>query len=78
MIKLTSVPPDRRMANINSGVNSIHGASDSALLNAWGVQIGSRMVEVQARVLPTPTLSFAKGKTLRVQNGSWHIDAGMY
>lgn len=76
MIKVTAAHPDKRLANIMTGMTTLHGDNDKNLLSAWGVEAGTKLVEVTARVLQPPVLSFANGKTLRVSGGSWRIDEG--
>jgi hypothetical protein len=52
-----------------AGMTTLHGDNDKGLLSAWGVEAGIKLVEVNARVLAPPILSFANGKTLRVSGG---------
>lgn len=76
MIKVTAAFPPIREKRINDGISSLHGSNDAQLLNAWGVTIAPKMVEVNARMLNAPTILFANNQPLRVNNGSWRIDEG--
>lgn len=77
MIKQTAAYPPLRQKKIDEGVYALHGSNDQALLNSWGVTIEPQMVTVPARLLPTPTILFAEGKSTRPFNGGWKVDSGL-
>lgn len=74
-IKITATPPAVRKKKTEEGVTELHGDNDRVLLSSWGVEITPKMVEVNARCLAPPKISFQK-TSLTPQAGSWRIDSG--
>ncbi|KAJ3205805.1 argonaute 1 [Clydaea vesicula] len=72
MIKVTAVFPQKRKERIQDGLNQLHGNNDERLLARWNVDINQNLKQVEARILDTPSLMFAKNKPQKVfNNGSW-------
>jgi len=76
MIKQTAAFPGVRSKKIYDGIVNLHGDNDKQLLNSWGVTLAREMVEVNARVLAPPIVSFSAGKSVKPFSGSWKIDSG--
>ncbi len=80
MIKITAVEPAIRRSAIEKGVKELHGANDEAFLKEWGVSVDNKMVEIQARVLPNPKMTFypksSQGEVMEVRDGQWTIGRG--
>ncbi|KAJ3204395.1 Eukaryotic translation initiation factor 2C [Clydaea vesicula] len=72
MIKVTAVFPQKRKERIQDGLNQLHGNNDEILLARWNVDINQSLKQVEARILDTPSLMFAKNKPQKVfNNGFW-------
>ncbi|KAJ3112400.1 argonaute 1 [Phlyctochytrium bullatum] len=57
VIKITAVPPPERKNRIMEGRNALYTGDTEKFLKEWGVTIDPNMKEVDARVLPPPTLT---------------------
>jgi hypothetical protein len=42
-------------------------------LKSWGLEVNPNMMRVDARVLPTPKVTYNQGKTLNCQFGGWNL-----
>lgn len=49
------------------------GLTVDNILQMYNLRVSKEPVEVQARVLPEPTLMFADGRPAGVKNGSWNL-----
>lgn len=46
-------------------------------LSSWGITLSPKMVEVDARLLPTPTMICADDRTVVPRDGAWRLDSGL-
>ena len=72
VIKITAVAPTARSDRVSQGREQLHGnVSKDSLMQDWGVNIDTKMKEVQARILPPPTISGFDYAEIRPQNGAF-------
>lgn len=85
MIKVAAKPPPERMAQSQSPPlnNAKFVLADCSVMTwrsklkyealpkvkAWGVEVQTKMMQVEARVLPTPAITYGGNKTLRAAFG---------
>jgi len=82
MIKVAAKPPHERMGMSRFFQLSIDGCSYSVSkwrtqlryeslpkVRDWGVEVQSKMMQVQARVLNPPSITYGANKSLRAQFG---------
>jgi eukaryotic translation initiation factor 2C len=75
MLKLASQLPDRRAVTISNASEFLMHKKNE-YLEAFGVQIGSDLVTVDARVLKPPTLDYSpqsEQPRLEPRDGSWNM-----
>lgn len=53
------------------GIQTLHGRNNE-ILNSWGVTLNNEMVELEARILPPPTLIFGDGFSSTSPAVSWN------
>lgn len=46
----------------------------SAIVQSFGIQIGSSFIKVPIRVLPSPLMEYLNGQTVRTSRGAWRMD----
>ncbi|KAG5462199.1 MAG: PAZ domain-containing protein, partial [Olpidium bornovanus] len=71
MIKFTCQPPDRRANKIMNNLGMLNPNQ-----NAFGIQVRQELMQVSARVLPTPTVCYkadARDPTWRPRDGVWNL-----
>ncbi|KAJ3287772.1 Eukaryotic translation initiation factor 2C, partial [Blyttiomyces sp. JEL0837] len=70
VIKIAAVQPPSRFDRIKAGMNALHQKPEAQkLLADWEVKLSPKPKELDARILPTPTLQ-GSGE-IRPQNGSY-------
>ncbi|KAJ3084300.1 hypothetical protein HK102_000701 [Quaeritorhiza haematococci] len=75
MIRFTCQPPQVRSQNINNGLNLLL-PPDNEYLSDFNIKIGDEMALVNARVLPTPTLSYhpsSRESRISPREGAWNL-----
>lgn len=75
MIKFTCQPPDRRAQKIMNNLNMLN-FRENPDFRAFNMQLDERMMDVAARVLPTPTVCYnasARDSTCQPRDGVWNM-----
>lgn len=75
MIRFTCQPPHVRSNKVSNGFNLLL-TQDNEYLQDFNVTIGREMATVNARVLPTPTLSYhpsSRESSIAPREGSWNL-----
>lgn len=72
MIKITCVKPQEREAKIAKWVQDLN-LDKNKYLKAFDVKVDKQLVQVSARILPTPILQFP-GKTTTPNDGKWNMN----
>lgn len=75
MIKITCVKPQDRMNRITKGINEL-SLTGNRILDGFGIKISEQPVQLNARVLDTPTLTYgdrSRDRTVTPQNGAWNL-----
>jgi eukaryotic translation initiation factor 2C len=72
MIKHAAQRPMDRSASIKQWFRKLDYAS-KPLLQQWGLEVRNQMMEVDARVLPAPKVTYRNNKTLNCQFGGWNL-----
>ncbi|KAI8917692.1 Piwi domain-containing protein [Powellomyces hirtus] len=75
MIRFTCQPPHVRSNKVSNGFNLLL-TQDNKYLQDFNVSIGREMATVNARILPTPTLSYhpnSRESTIAPREGSWNL-----
>ncbi|KAJ3183568.1 hypothetical protein HDU85_001997 [Gaertneriomyces sp. JEL0708] len=75
MIRFTCQPPHIRSNKVSSGFNLLL-TQDNEYLEDFNVKIGREMATVNARVLPTPVLSYhpsSREANIAPREGSWNL-----
>ncbi|KAJ3011116.1 hypothetical protein HKX48_007014 [Thoreauomyces humboldtii] len=75
MIRFTCQPPHVRSNKVSNGFNLLL-TQDNEYLQDFNVSIGREMATVNARILPTPTLSYhplSREVTIAPREGSWNL-----
>ncbi|KAJ3322581.1 Eukaryotic translation initiation factor 2C [Boothiomyces sp. JEL0866] len=75
MIKFTCQPPHIRSNKIAAGITLLQ-QKDDAYLKDFGIEVGREMLNVPARVLPPPTISYhpaSKEPSITPSEGSWNL-----
>ncbi|KAJ3106785.1 eukaryotic translation initiation factor 2C, 2 [Phlyctochytrium bullatum] len=76
VIKLAALEPSRRRDNIEAGRRALHNTSNTdvnELYKAWGIRVGDRMLELDARVLPNPKICLNDGYTFQPRQGVFEL-----
>ncbi|KAI8852945.1 Piwi domain-containing protein [Chytridium lagenaria] len=82
IIKIAALRPKDRMAHIEAGRRTLHTSEDAQkLYSHWGISIGSKMREVDARILSMPRLLVEDGRgrgnaTIIPDNGAFNLSRG--
>ncbi|OAQ24024.1 Piwi-domain-containing protein [Linnemannia elongata AG-77] len=75
MIKFTCQPPQVRANKIKDGLQILN-YHENEFLNDFGMRVANEMVQVDARVLPAPTISYhpsSRPATFVPRDGSWDL-----
>ena len=72
MIRATCQRPDERLAQIENGVRDTLQYDANEYLKEFGVKMSSQMMEVPARILPAPQVTFSSTK-ISGSNGVWNL-----
>jgi eukaryotic translation initiation factor 2C len=75
MIKFTCQPPHIRSNKISAGITILQ-QRDNEYLKEFGVQIGHEMAIVNARILPSPAISYhpaSKEPVITPREGAWNL-----
>ncbi|CAI5744072.1 unnamed protein product [Peronospora destructor] len=72
MIKFTCTPPDKRKRAIEQKFREAGFNTDSTL-QAFGLDVDSRMVETTGRQLPPPTIEYSGGARESPRDGAWNM-----
>uniref|UniRef100_A0A1I8MFR4 Piwi domain protein n=1 Tax=Musca domestica TaxID=7370 RepID=A0A1I8MFR4_MUSDO len=73
MIRFAATSTNRRKAKIMDMLTYFnHNAS--AIVQSFGIQIGSSFIKVPIRVLPSPLMEYLNGQTVRTSRGAWRMD----
>jgi len=72
MIKHAAQRPMDRSASIKQWFAKLNFAAQPKL-QQWGLEVRPQMMEVPARVLPTPKVTYKGGKTLNCAFGGWNL-----
>jgi hypothetical protein len=75
MIRHTCQPPHVRCSKISAGVSMLQNR-DGQYLKDFGMDIGSEMITVEARVLPSPVISYhptSKEPLTQPREGAWNL-----
>ncbi|KAJ3285346.1 hypothetical protein HDU79_007393 [Rhizoclosmatium sp. JEL0117] len=69
VIKFTAVKPDVRRTGIAEGRETLNARNslDDVEMRAWGVELENKLMTIDARVLPPPTVNGAGGSVLDVK-----------
>ncbi|KAM0790571.1 hypothetical protein ACM66B_004439 [Microbotryomycetes sp. NB124-2] len=72
-IKLTTVGPKDRTVSLRTGLQKIMGgaAGGQSPLKQWGMQVNPNLMEVTARELPTPSLTYTR--KVQPREGTWDM-----
>lgn len=68
MIKVAAQKPQERCMGIKEWRRKLDYSS-LPKLKAWGLEVNTNMMKVNARILPEPQVSYARGKKARCMNG---------
>ncbi|TPX32741.1 hypothetical protein SmJEL517_g04217 [Synchytrium microbalum] len=71
MIKETAKSPMDRFQRIIKGETTIHNKEFNDFMLDWGLQVEKRLLQVQGRILPPPSLTTAGGRVVQPRNGAW-------
>ncbi|KAF9930836.1 Eukaryotic translation initiation factor 2C [Linnemannia zychae] len=75
MIKFTCQPPHVRANKIKNGLK-ILDYHDNEFLNDFGVKVATEMVQINARILPPPTISYhpsSRQANFVPRDGAWNL-----
>jgi eukaryotic translation initiation factor 2C len=72
MIKHAAQKPMDRSQSIKQWFAKLNYAAQPKL-QSWGLEVRPQMMEVDARVLPTPKVTYKGNKTLNCQFGGWNL-----
>lgn len=72
MIKHAAQKPMDRSQSIKNWFGKLNYAAQPKL-QAWGLQVNRNMMEVDARVLPTPKVTYKNNRQLNCQFGGWNL-----
>ncbi|BGP49224.1 hypothetical protein JCM10450v2_005107 [Rhodotorula kratochvilovae] len=72
VIKLTTIKPRERLAMLTRGIEAI-SPSNSQAFGQWQLNISRQPLQLQARVLKAPTISFAQNRSVVPQGGTWDL-----
>ncbi|RLN51756.1 hypothetical protein BBJ28_00021972 [Nothophytophthora sp. Chile5] len=72
MIRFTCTPPDQRKRSIEQKFREA-GFNTDPTLQAFGLEVNPRMVEVRGRQLPPPTMEYSRGVRENPRDGAWNM-----
>ncbi|KAJ2510035.1 hypothetical protein GGI11_005642 [Coemansia sp. RSA 2049] len=75
MVKFACQKPSENMSRINQAISNL-GIGTSPVVKAFGMEIPNRLAEVEARVLPTPTITYgsrSREPSLAPSSGAWNM-----
>ncbi|ORX38808.1 Argonaute-like protein [Kockovaella imperatae] len=72
MIKIAAKRPPERLAMINNWRRELN-YQNLPKVKAWGLEVRTEMMRVNARVLAPPAVTYGANKTARTQFGSWNL-----
>ena len=73
MIRATVEKPEARFNKLSSVVKNILKPNEDPYLKSIGMQISPEMMKVNARILPSPKILFARDKTQNGSQGVWNL-----
>lgn len=76
--QIAVVPPDERERRIYRQILEIVRLQRQETLQAFGIEVEKKMLEVPARVLPRPVLQYGNGECVRPPRGEWRMDKLQY
>ncbi|KAK9804830.1 hypothetical protein WJX72_007669 [[Myrmecia] bisecta] len=75
MIKTAAMKPQDRVPQIERSVNEQGKLTTDATVNAFGMKVDGKMMELEARVLKAPILQYGDRTVDPGQRGDWHETA---
>lgn len=74
MIKIACNPPTyNQRATLEQGLPRLGLVPGASLLESFGISIGDKMAVVPGRILPPPTVSYAKSQANINDRASWNL-----
>nr|XP_018267308.1 uncharacterized protein I303_01293 [Kwoniella dejecticola CBS 10117]OBR89466.1 hypothetical protein I303_01293 [Kwoniella dejecticola CBS 10117] len=72
MIKVSAIKPQER-AKLVTDWRAELAHEKQAKIAAWGLQVNKKMIQLQARILPPPRVSYADGTGIVPRDGTWNL-----
>ncbi|GAA6005920.1 hypothetical protein JCM10207_007275 [Rhodosporidiobolus poonsookiae] len=76
ILRFTTIKPRERLGMIQQSVQHIYPTNNPAAMQAfqqWQLQLNPRPIELEARVLPPPAVSYAGQNPIRPLEGAWNL-----
>lgn len=73
MIRATLQKPPDRASSISDAVRTTTKHNENPYMKSFGMVVDTKMMEVDARILPAPRVIFANNKSLEGKNGKWNM-----
>ncbi|KAJ3325485.1 hypothetical protein HDV06_004344 [Boothiomyces sp. JEL0866] len=73
MIRLTCQKPQGRKRQVENAVQNILKYENNPYMKAFGIKVGSKMMEIEARILPAPNVVF-KQNSIAGLDGAWNLN----
>ncbi|OAV97009.1 hypothetical protein PTTG_11651 [Puccinia triticina 1-1 BBBD Race 1] len=72
-LRFQTIKPEGRFQQIMVAREHVMDHTHEKLLSAYGIKIGRKFVEAQARVLPPPVVEYSQNLRISVRDGQWNI-----